>query len=89
MASEESVSETVSITTEEQTEETTVVSQTFSTDETDASLDIMKEKVKDAVISGVYTQTLGGAVAVALSPVELTSTDRRKLQHKHPVQVQR
>ena len=68
--------------------EEVTVTQTLQTQEdADASITIQREtveKVKRAVITDVMTETIGGAVAVALSPQELCKHERRRLRRpKH------
>ncbi len=81
----EEVTETVTTTDQAEEQETVAtVQQEVVPQETPS----MTEQVKEAVIRQVVTTTVGGAVQVSLSPVELTKQERERLKRpRRPVQV--
>ena len=95
---EEAVSETVVVQEEEEAvSETLVVEEQQVSTETQAVFETPKEeetmqveKVTEAVITRVVTETHGGVVAVVLSPQELSNRDRKELKklNRLPVKVE-
>lgn len=69
------------ITIVEETKQQTVV------EETTKEVTMIEEQVITPVITRVQTETIGGAVAVALSPKELTRQERRRMRKRRGVQV--